>query len=226
MTAVASAQIAANLARVRERIESACARSGRDPASVTLVGVSKTVEPPLIAEAVRAGLADLGENRVQEALPKGEAIAVEGLSPTWHLVGHLQTNKAKQALELFTVIHSIDSTRLVEALAKRTIGPVECFIEVNISGEASKHGASADDVPEILHAIDAAHALQSVGLMTVAPQDASETELRRVFSGLRELAERYSLPKLSMGMTGDFELAIEEGATHVRVGRAIFGERA
>jgi pyridoxal phosphate enzyme (YggS family) len=218
--------VAANIEAVRERIASACARAGRSERDVTLIGVTKTIEPERVLAAVDAGLADLGENRVQEGSAKQTTLAGLGRHPTWHLIGHLQTNKARAAVEHFATIHSVDSTRLLDAIGSRAPEPYPIFIEVNVSGEASKEGiTSAELAPLLEHAGEWEH-LRVLGLMTVAPLNGSETELHRHFGDLRQLAETHNLQRLSMGMTNDFEIAIEEGATHVRVGRAIFGERA
>jgi hypothetical protein len=225
MTAATSTDIAANIQRVRELIASACARAGRREADVTLIGVTKTIEPDRVAVAVEAGLTDLGENRVQEGSAKQMTLAGLGHHPRWHLIGHLQTNKVRTALQHFASIHSIDSTRLLDAVGARAPEPFNVFIEVNVAGEATKEGVAPARLTGLLeHAAELEH-LNVRGLMTVPPLAAEEGQLRGYFATLRELAEMHSLKGLSMGMTNDFELAIEEGATHVRVGRAIFGDR-
>lgn len=213
------------LTRVRERIDAACRRAGRSPDQVTLVGVSKGFPAEAIAEACAAGLRDVGENRVQEAAPKIEALAVQGVRPRWHLIGHLQSNKAKTAADLFAIIHSIDSLRIAEAISRRAQRAVPVLLEVNVSQEASKYGFPMDEVVPALPAVQALPNLDVRGLMTVAPLVGDPEAVRPVFRALRELRNRLGLRELSMGMTGDFEVAIEEGATMVRVGRAIFGER-
>lgn len=217
--------IAENLARVRERIDAACRRARRSPDDVTLVGVTKGFPPESVAEAVAAGLSDAGENRVQEAEDKIEALAARGVRPRWHLIGHLQSNKAKTAIDLFAIIHSVDSIRLAEAISRRARKPVPILLEVNVTQEASKFGFSVDEVPSALSAIQDLPNLDVRGLMTVAPLAGDPEAVRPVFRRLRELRDALALRELSMGMTGDFEVAIEEGATLVRVGRAIFGER-
>ena len=217
--------IAENLARVRQRIEAACRRGGRAPAEVTLVGITKGFPPEAVAEAVAAGLEDAGENRVQEAAAKIEALAARGIRPRWHLVGHLQTNKAKTALDLFAIIHSVDSLRLAEALDRHASRPVAVLLEVNVAQEASKFGFTPGELPSALSAISSLPHLDVRGLMTVAPQTDDPEAVRPVFRRLRELRDACGLRDLSMGMTDDFEVAIEEGATLVRVGRAIFGPR-
>ncbi|MGE5596558.1 MAG: YggS family pyridoxal phosphate-dependent enzyme [Hyphomicrobiales bacterium] len=228
MTSHTASGIAERLAAVRRRVEQACARAGRDPASVTIVGASKTHRAGVIVEAWRAGLRVFGENRVQEGLAKiagvREIVGPDSPGPEWHFIGHLQTNKAKAAAGAFAILHGVDSARLFDTLAA-TGQPVRTMIEVNVAREASKHGI----LPEELGALIAhARRLPGVtveGLMTVAPQSANPEDARPVFRQLRELAREHNLPCLSMGMTEDFEVAIEEGATHVRIGRALFGER-
>lgn len=217
--------VAENLASVRERIEAACRRAGRSPEEVTLIGVSKGSPPETVAEACAAGLRDLGENRIQEAAPKIEELATMGVRSRWHLVGHLQTNKAKTATGLFAIIHSVDSVRLAEALSRRATEPLPVLLEVNVAGEPAKFGFSTAETPEALTTIASLPSLDVRGLMTVAPQTDDAEGVRPVFRRLRELRDELSLGELSMGMTDDFEVAIEEGATMVRVGRAIFGER-
>lgn len=221
----ALAFIAANVAGVRRRIAAAAERSNRDPASITLIAVSKTVAPELCAAAVAAGVADLGENRVQEGVAKAAALAAGGIHPTWHLIGNLQTNKVKAALGTFRAIHSVDSLALAAAIDRRAVSPVACLLEVNVAGEASKAGFAPDEVVAALREIAPLNHVRVRGLMTVAPLAADPETVRPVFRQLRTLAGSLGLAELSMGMTGDFEVAIEEGATMVRVGRAIFGAR-
>lgn len=212
----------------------ACERAGRPVEAVTLIAVSKTWPAEAVVAAMRAGLTDFGENRVQEALAKQAAI--RGLAreaglpePAWHLVGHLQTNKARAASEAFAILHAIDSARLLEALAQSQTagrGPVDIMIEVNVAGEATKFGVPTGEVHALVSAARATGAVRLLGLMTVAPRVDNPEQARPVFRELRRLAEGENLQCLSMGMTDDFEVAIEEGATHVRVGRALFGERS
>ncbi len=217
--------VAEQLARVRERMATACRRAGRSPDEVTLVGVSKGVPAPRVAEAHAAGLQDMGENRVQEAADKIEALAGQGIRPRWHLVGHLQTNKAKTVTGLFAILHSVDSVRLAQALSRRAREPLPILLEVNVAQEASKFGFTPREVASALRSIADLPNLDVRGLMTVAPQTDQPESVRPVFQRLRELRDELGLRELSMGMTNDFEVAIEEGATMVRVGRAIFGER-
>lgn len=217
--------IAGNIAAVRARIAAAAARVGRDPAGVRLVGVSKTFPAEAVAAAVRAGLADIGENRVQEAVAKRAVLEAAGLRPVWHLVGHLQTNKVKPALQTFDILHSIDSVRLAEVLNRHATRPVDVLIEVNVAGEATKFGFAPDEVEGALRHLQRLEHLRVRGLMTVAPQVTDPEQVRPVFRALRALRDAMGLTELSMGMTDDFEVAVEEGATIVRIGRAIFGPR-
>jgi len=214
-----------NLERVRERIARAAARAGRRADDVLLIGVSKTVDVERIRAALAAGLRALGENRVQEAKMK---VAELGRPAAWHLVGHLQTNKVKDALEIFDVIHSLDRLELARELERRAASrdlAVEALLQVNLAGEASKGGFAPDEVGEALEAIGKLAHVQVTGLMAIPPEAERPEDARPWFRRLRELAERHGLRRLSMGMSGDFEVAVEEGATMVRVGTAIFGAR-
>jgi len=218
--------IAERVAQVRQRVERAAERAGRSPADVTIVAVSKAHPPQAIEEAVRAGIAHVGENRVQEAAAKIPVLRPSLEGPvTWHLVGHLQTNKAKTALELFDIIHSVDSLHLAEALSHRAQRPLPVLLEVNVAGEASKFGFSPGQVASAVQVVARLPQLDLRGLMTVAPFVNDPEAVRPVFRELRRLRDALGLAELSMGMTDDFEVAIEEGATLVRIGRAIFGER-
>jgi len=226
--------LAENLAKVRERIAAACARAGRKPEDVRLIAISKTFPPERIRQAYEAGLRDFGENRVQEAAAKRPALS--DLTATWHLVGHLQSNKAKPARELFHWIHSVDSLRLAEKLDK----VAQCrgerlpvLIEVNLGGEAAKAGAESSAVGELAEALSRLETLDVRGLMVIPPFLEEPEMVRPYFRRLRELAKEVaardlpnvSMQELSMGMSHDFEVAIEEGATMVRIGTAIFGPR-
>ena len=215
--------IAQRVERVRERIASACKRSGRAPDEVTLIAVTKGFGPDAVREAMAAGVRDLGENRVQEAQAKIPALA--NVDATWHMIGHLQTNKVKTALHLFAIIQSVDSLHVAQEISRRALREVPVFLEVNISSEPTKHGLSLEELPGRYQAIAGLPNLDVRGLMTVAPVVPRPEDARPVFQRLRREAEQLGLSALSMGMTDDFEVAIEEGATHVRVGRAIFGER-
>jgi hypothetical protein len=220
--------IAPRLAAVRARIVAACERAGRDPASVTLIGVSKTHPAQAVVEAYGEGLNDFGENRVQEGVPKVEEVRrlLGGRPmPGFHLIGHLQTNKVRAALGAFSLIQSVDSPRLLAVIARNAEGMARVLIEVNVSGEASKFGVAPGDLPALLLHARSRTGIEVEGLMTVAPVATDPEEVRPVFRQLRALAHGHGLSTLSMGMSDDFEVAIEEGATHVRIGRAIFGER-
>jgi pyridoxal phosphate enzyme (YggS family) len=215
--------VAERLALIRKRVTRAAERAGRAPADVTIVAISKSFPTQAIEEAAAAGIAHIGENRVQEAAAKIPSL--HHLSVTWHMVGHLQTNKAKTALELFDIIQSVDSLRLAEALSHRAERPVPILLEVNVAGEASKFGFSPPEVPQATEAIARLPHLNVCGLMTIAPLVGDPEEVRPVFRELRQLRDALGLAELSMGMTDDFEVAVEEGATLVRIGRAIFGGR-
>jgi pyridoxal phosphate enzyme (YggS family) len=216
----------ARIAAVRARVSDACGRAGRSPADVTLVGVTKTHGPDAVETAWRAGLRDFGENRVQEAAPKITALRSRDVRPRWHLVGHLQTNKVKGAVDLFDILHSVDSERLASALSERTTRTLDVLIEVNVAGEETKHGVPPEAVGALAERIGALPRLRLCGLMTVAPQVDDPEQVRPVFRRLREIRDAVGLRDLSMGMTDDFEVAVEEGSTLIRVGRAIFGPHA
>ncbi len=225
--------IAENLGTIRDRIASAAKRAVRDPASIRLVVVTKTIDVDLIREAVAAGAAVLGENRVQEAKEK-----IEKLGPvaSWHLIGRLQTNKAKYAVKLFDLVHSVDNLELARELDKQAakIGKVQnVLVEVSIAGEASKAGVEMTATSELIREAAKLKNISIRGLMTMPPYSENPEDARPYFRKLRDLANAItkedipgvSMNELSMGMSGDFEVAIEEGATMVRIGTAIFGER-
>jgi PLP dependent protein len=226
-----------NIARVRERISSAARRAGSDPSGVTLMAVSKTFPPELILEAYAAGLRSFGENRVQEFSSKvGHLSGLPGAE--WHLIGHLQTNKAARAAELFGAVDSVDSLRLAEKLnfaARQLAKSLAVLIEINVGGEAAKSGLApgSQELEELLQASPRLEQLEIRGLMTVPPLTADPQQARPYFRKLRELRDhiasrglpRVGMSLLSMGMSHDFEAAIEEGSTCVRVGTAIFGQR-
>ena len=228
-----TATIATRLEAVRERVAAACERAGRDPAGVTIVGVTKTHPVDAVEEALAAGQVDLGENRAQELVPKAEQAAGMGLAPRWHFIGGLQRNKVRQVLPHMAVLHSLDSLRLATEIEKRaeqgrSPNPdvaLPCYLEVNVGGEDSKQGVEPGEVAELLRATAELRHVDVAGLMTVAPQVDDPELVRPVFRELRELAEAHGLAELSMGMTEDYEVAIEEGATVVRLGRVIFGPR-
>lgn len=229
--------LAARAAGVRERVARAAAVSGRDAAAITVVAVSKTVSAEVVRAAHALGFTVFGENRVQEAQAKIAELGREGLR--WELIGHLQSNKAARAVELFDRVQSVDSVRLAgvldaQAAAKRET-PLPVLLEVNVAGEESKTGLAPDDLIEAARAVVALPHLRAEGLMTVAPLVERPDDARPVFRRLRELRDalRAAVPvgadggwdTLSMGMSDDFEVAVEEGATVVRIGRALFGER-
>ena len=217
------------LAIVQARSGAAAYKAGRDASSIRLVLASKTQPSETIRAAWEAGARDFGENYVQEAMAKGAELA-DLTEIRWHLIGHLQTNKAKTAAGAFALIHSVDSVRLAEALARAQPSPrIHALVEVNLSGEASKTGVAPDGVAAILEA--ARGKIEIDGLMTIPPPAGSAEAARPYFARLREMRDSlatqsgYALSELSMGMTDDFEVAVEEGATIVRIGRAVFGER-
>ena len=218
-----------NWIRLQERIHAACGGCGRDPSEIRIVGVTKGVPLPLIEEGLSLGLKEVGENRIQEAKEKLPHLSSGILR---HMVGHLQTNKVKEAVGLFDLIHSVDSERVASALneAAGKMGKAQSvLIEVNISGEPSKFGVSSGSVEEILNRLEALKHLRVEGLMALAPQSKDPEIPRRVFRSLRRLMEGLNaqgfknLRHLSMGMSQDYPIAIEEGATLLRIGRAIFG---
>jgi pyridoxal phosphate enzyme (YggS family) len=217
--------IAFNLADVRRRMAAAAERAGRTEHDITLIAVTKTHGVDAVAAAYAAGLRDFGENRVQEGAEKIGAARLRRLSATWHLIGHLQRNKVAAALSLFDILHSVDSERLAQAISDSASRPVRVLIEVNVAGEVPKFGVAPAEARKLAEAIGRLPNLELLGLMTVAPRVENPEDVRPYFRQLRELRDAIGLRELSMGMTGDFEVAIEEGATLVRVGRAIFGER-
>jgi len=229
------AAVRARLAGVRDRIARAADRAGRDPSSVRLVAVSKTFSAEFIQAAAANGQVDFGENKVQEALGKIEQTA--RLSLRWHLVGHLQSNKARKAAQAFDVIHSIDSLdllRRVDAAAADAGRRVHALVQVDLGREPTKHGAALEDVAALFSHAAQLHAVRLVGLMTLPPPVDDQEGARPFFHQLRDLRDRLiaggipsaMLTELSMGMSHDFEVAIEEGATLVRIGTAIFGSRS
>ena len=226
-----------NIARVQEKLERAAQKAGRRPQDIVLMAVTKTFPPERIREAYAAGLRLFGENRVQEFAGKAEALR-DVKDTEWHLIGHLQTNKVAKAAELFGAVDSVDSLRLAEKLsaaAEKMAKNLRVLIEINVGGEAAKSGLAADssEMDDILTTAPKWKQLQIMGLMTVPPFAEDPEDTRRYFRQLRELRDRIaarklpgiSMETLSMGMSHDFEVAIEEGSTCVRVGSAIFGER-
>lgn len=222
-----------NIINIKDRIVKVCERTGRQADSIILVAVTKTVPVADIQLALNHGIQHIGENRVQEASAKFDRL---GRSATWHLIGHLQTNKVKKALAIFDFIHSVDSLRLAEELnrlAQNRPGPMDCLVEVHTSSEATKYGVPPEATLDLIKAMARLPRIRVRGLMTIGPFVPDLEQVRPSFRLLRELKEYIQqqgiegveMKYLSMGMTNDFEIAIEEGANMIRIGRAIFGER-
>jgi pyridoxal phosphate enzyme (YggS family) len=235
-----AAAVRDNLAAVRDRLAAACARAGRPADAVRLVAICKRIDLELVAAAVAAGQVELGENRIQEALPRRDELAAllraRGLDlpVRWHFVGHLQSNKAGKAAGAFALLHGVDGLKLAERLSQRSqaAGVVQpLLLEVNVAGEAQKHGLAPAETAAVAAAVAGLPHLDLRGLMTMGRAGDSEAGLRATFARLRELRDAAAaacgrpLPELSMGMSGDFEAAVAEGATLVRIGTAIFGPR-
>lgn len=217
--------IEANIREVQGRIAHACEQSHRSPNNVKLVVVTKEVGVSAIRAAFDCGIRDFGENRVQEAEDKIAQLSDIRPEVTWHMVGHLQSNKARTAAGLFDIIHSVDSVKLAEVLNRRVGKAFPVLLQVNVSGEATKSGFTVNEVGMAVEEIRRLPNLRVMGLMTIAPLAVNPEEVRPVFRKLRELRDSLGLEQLSMGMTDDFVVAVEEGATMLRIGRAIFGER-
>jgi pyridoxal phosphate enzyme (YggS family) len=211
-----------NYGRILDRIQAAAVGSTRS-VPLKLIAVTKTVPPDKIRQAVDAGVLNIGENRLQEALPKREAL--RDLELSWHFIGHLQTNKAKKVAENFDWVQCVDRPDLAEKLNQTATKQLRVLIEVNLGGEETKSGIDADRLPGFIEQFAMYERLRLRGLMTIPPFFENPEHVRPYFRKLRELAERFRLPELSMGMSHDFEVAIEEGATMVRIGTALFGER-
>lgn len=231
MTEHDSTTMAGRLEVVKERIAAACARAGRSVSEVRLLAASKTQDPERVREAAACGVVYFGENRVQEARAK-IPLAPSGIE--WHMIGHLQTNKAREAVRLFAMIHSVDTLKLLRSLdaAGEAFGRiVPVLLEVNVSGEGTKFGLAPSDVPALLRASESLKRVEIRGLMTVPPISPEPEGARPFFRKLKELRDQwraetdFALPELSMGMSHDFEVAIEEGATWVRLGTILFGKR-
>jgi len=228
-----TAAIAGRFAALRARVDAAARRVGRDPVSVRIVGAAKKQPSERVAAAVHAGLRDVGENYVQEAAAKRAAVeALVGpelaASLRWHGIGHLQRNKARDAVACFEWLHGVDDARLAAELSKhagRTGRACTVLLQLNLSGEASKSGVTEAELPALLDAVRGVPHLRVAGLMTMPAPAPDPERSRPAFARLRALAERHGLPELSMGMSDDFEVAVEEGATLVRIGTALFGER-
>ena len=225
--------IRANIDSVEERIRAACSRAGRDRSEVSLICVTKTKPVEMLQEAYEAGQRDFGENKVQEICRKKPELPSD---IRWHMIGHLQRNKVRQLIGQTVMIHSVDSLRLAETIsaeAQKAGISIPVLIEVNMAGEESKFGVPKEEAEALIRAAAPLEGIEISGLMTIAPYTEDPETNRPYFAGLRELAvdigqkciDNVSMSVLSMGMTGDFEVAIEEGATHIRVGTGIFGER-
>lgn len=225
-----------NADKVRDNIANACREAGRDPASVTLIGVSKVFPVEYAEAAFAGGLKDLGENRVQELVPKIEKLDSLGLHPNWHLIGTLQRNKVKYIIGKTFLIHSVNTIELAEEISKRSVASgivTDILLQGNISGEESKHGFSPEELKSAVETVNAMEGIRMRGLMTMAPIELKPGDARPVFARTRELfdvlrsnvKDSSSWDTLSMGMSGDYREAILEGSTYVRVGTAIFGDR-
>lgn len=220
--------IAQNLQIVRERISTAASQSGVAPDSITLIAVTKTVNAERISEAIDAGITDVGENYIQDSVAKFDVI---GRSVRWHMIGHLQSNKARIAVPIFDLIHGVDGVSLTTEIGKRALAAGKeqsILVEVNISGEESKFGVKPEDALALCDSVGAVDGIRLAGMMGIAPFTDDEAAVRRSFARLRGLWEK--LPDenrmwLSMGMSGDFEMAVREGSNMVRIGTAIFGAR-
>lgn len=217
--------IAANIKNIRDRVSSSCARAGRDCRSVKIIAVTKTASIEQIKDAVSEGINDFGENRVQQAVNKIDSL--KDFNIRWHMIGHLQSNKVKQSLELFHLIHSLDSISLAGEIDKRAKEKgllINALIEVNVSGEAAKYGVKINDVSKLHSQIKEFESLKVIGLMTMPPFSVNAQDSRIYFRKLKEIADEEKLEQLSMGTSQDFEVAIEEGATIIRIGREIFNK--
>lgn len=212
------------LEQVEQRIQRVAERAGRQRSDLTLIAVTKTFPAEVICEAYALGLREFGENYVQE-FERKRAGLVALTEARFHLIGHLQSNKTRVAAEMFGVVQTIDSEKLARRLDEAREAPLEVMIEVKLSSEDSKYGAAPESLPGLIGAIRACPHLRLTGLMTMPPWNDDPEQTRPYFRRLAELAREYGLPNLSMGMSHDFETAIEEGATHIRVGRALFGPR-
>ena len=222
-----------NIQNIKKRIEQAALSVGRDPQNIKLVAVTKTIPIDLIEQAIQAGITDIGENRIQEAKPKIEALKSKYPQMTWHMIGHLQRNKVRQALDLFAIIQSVDSERLALEIQAKAKSIIPVLIEVNTSAEATKFGVKVSEAIALVKKISTLANLKIEGLMTIGPLASDPEKARPSFKSLKQLSEqikKLNLPNvkmkyLSMGMTDDFYVAIEEGSNLVRIGRALFGAR-
>ncbi|MFD1018095.1 YggS family pyridoxal phosphate-dependent enzyme [Thalassobacillus hwangdonensis] len=220
-----------NLADIQQNIRQACESCDRSPEDISIIAVTKYVSIERAKEALEAGIKDLGENRMKGFLDKFEAI---GGDADWHFIGSLQSRKVKDIIDHIHMLHSLDRKSLAKEIQKRASKKIECFVQVNVSGEESKHGVALDDAEAFIEALEAYDRIEVAGLMTMAPHIDDEEELRGVFRKLRALRDKVrdrSLPHapckyLSMGMSNDYVIAIEEGATHIRIGTALVGQES
>jgi pyridoxal phosphate enzyme (YggS family) len=212
-----------NCRRILDGIQDAAARAGRKPDAIKLIAVTKTVPPGKIRQAVEAGVVDIGENRLQEALPKREEL--RDLKLAWHFIGHLQTNKAKKVVENFDWVQCVDRPELAEKLNQAAIKPLPVLIEVNVGSESTKSGVDPNRLDGFVKDFSRYERLQLRGLMAIPPFFENAEDVRPYFRRVHDLSRRFGLPEVSMGMSHDFEVAVEEGATMVRIGTALFGER-
>jgi len=218
--------IGENLRIIKSLIEKAAIASGRDSSAITILGAVKTVPIETIHTVFTLGVNHFGDNYVQEAKRKKDTLAQLGINAKWHMIGHLQTNKAKDTVGLFDVIETVDSLRIGEAIARRAVNqPMSIMLEVNVAEEPTKFGFTTQEVTNAYRNLKRLPELSIIGLMTIAPEVSDPEEVRPIFHSLRQLRDDLGLPELSMGMTNDFEVAIQEGATIVRIGRALFGPR-
>ncbi|MFX3674180.1 MAG: YggS family pyridoxal phosphate-dependent enzyme [Paenisporosarcina sp.] len=224
-------EIAHNYHHIQKQIQKACERSGRPFSNVTIVAVTKAVSVQRTQEAVNAGLYHLGENRPEGLQEKKEAIQSNA---TWHFIGSLQSRKVKQVIDTVDVLHSLDRISLAEEIQKRANKVIDCFVQVNVSGEEAKHGIPIEEIVTFVTALKPYDKIRVIGLMTMAPNTEDENVLRSVFSRLKNAQQfiaQYNYPhapctELSMGMSNDYEIAIEEGATYVRIGTALVGDES
>jgi len=215
-----------NIEFLRGRIEKACRRSKRDTSEIKLITVAKNFDSRVVRAAIDCGLSDFGENRVQEAVAKYAELADLRQRIKLHFIGHLQSNKVRDALQIVDIIHSIDTIRLASLVSEKAGRQVPVLLEVNLTGEQTKYGFTRGELGRAVDLISALPNIVILGLMTIAPVFCDSEEARPIFARLRDLNSVYGFKELSMGMTDDFEVAIEEGATMIRIGRAIFGARS
>lgn len=221
--------IADNLHKIQQEIQESCALVSRDPQEITMVAVTKSVDSTAANELVELGVADLAENRVDKLLEKKQALP-QNQQINWHLIGNLQRRKVKLIINEIDYFHALDSLRLAQEIQKRAEHQINCFVEVNVSGEESKHGIAPSEIQSFIQELEGLDKVHVIGLMTMAPYEADESEVRRIFSSLKQLQERIKklnlhyapCTELSMGMSQDFKTAIEEGATFVRIGTALY----